>query len=57
MMYKENLQIDWMVSTIYSIYIHSYLFYKSDSVKDSKGIFFLIYIIDTNGNSSYIRLF
>ncbi len=46
-----------MVSTLYSIYIHSYLFYKSDSVKDSKGVFFLIYIIDTNGNSSYIGLF
>ncbi len=34
------------------------LFYKSDSVKDSKWFSFwcLIYIIDKNGNSSYIRL-
>ncbi len=48
-----------MVSTVFNIlYIHSYLFYKSDSVKDSKWFSFwcLIYIIDTNGNSSNIRL-
>ncbi len=46
------------IHCIYSIYINSYLFYKSDSVKDSKWFYFwcLIYIIDTNGNSSYIRL-
>ncbi len=42
---------------MYLIYIYSYLFYKSDSVKDSKWFSFwcLIYI-DTNGNLSYMRL-
>ncbi len=53
-MYKQTEQ-----SSLYIFNIHSFLFiYKSDSVKDSKWFSFwcLIYIIDTNGNSSYIRL-
>ncbi len=44
--------------SLYKLNIDPFLFYKRDSVKDSEWFSFwcLIHIIDTNGNSSYIRL-
>ncbi len=59
MMHKENLQIEWMVSTVYIQYTLILIYFtkviQSRTVSDFiSDVWFTLF--DTNGNSSYIRL-